>query len=198
MTAASSFQRVWSAWLTATRQELSGPADALARLSETLKLSVPPDAPPRFAEAVTNIQTRSGQLRDAVTRLLRTGDDHPDETLQRTTRHDLRGHAAYVIGICQLWKKQAGKFSIDKFVPDLDNLEATATHVVTLLDKLVSFKESAPPQAEEDVAQLLRFMDNLPASQERGDILVVDDNKYNRDYMSELLVQQGHRVVTAA
>jgi adenylate cyclase len=199
MTATPSFQRVWSAWLAATRQELSAPANALVRISESLKASVPPDAPPRFADAAANIQTRSGQLRELVARLLQAGEEQQDEALQRTTRHDLRGHAAYVIGISQLWKKQAGKFSIEKFVPVLENLEAAAGHVITLLDKLVSFKQSAPSQAEEeDLAQLLRFMDNLPTSQERGEILVVDDNRYNRDYMSELFVQQGHRVVTAA
>ena len=29
----------------------------------------------------------------------------------------------------------------------------------------------------------MRYLDELPASQERGEILVVDDSRYNRDYL---------------
>jgi DNA-binding response OmpR family regulator len=191
-------ERVWSAWLAATRQELSAPADALFRASETLKTGLPATAPARFASAVENIGVRAGQLRDLVSHLLHSSAAQPSEVQQRSIRHDLRGHAAYVIGMCQLWKTQASRFSVEHFVPQLENLEAAAGHVITLLDRLVSFNQAAPSRAEEqDLAQLLRYMDNLPASQEHGDILVVDDNRYNREYMSDLLVQQGHRVVTA-
>src|SRR5437764_1089706 len=81
------------------------------------------DAPPKFAEAVANILTRSRQLQDLVTSLLRPGaGDDLTETQEKALRHDLRGHAAYVIGMCHLWQKQAAKFGLERFLPRLDEL----------------------------------------------------------------------------
>lgn len=191
-------QRVWSAWLAATRQELAAPAEDLFRTSESLQSVVPGDAPPKFREAAANIHARCGQLRDLVEQMLQTADGRWSESQEKTLRHDLRGHAAYVIGMCHLWKTQAAKFSLERFVPILDKLDAAAAQVVTLLDKLVSFKLAAtPPDGETSMAELLRYMEDLPASQEHGDLLVVDDSRYNRDFLIELLTQQGHRVFSA-
>lgn len=191
-------RRVWSAWLSATRQELSAPAEDLLRTSESLQSAVPADAPPKFREAAANMHTRCAQLRDLVESLLQSADDQWSELQEKSLRHDLRGHAAYVMGMCRLWKSQAAKFSLERFVPILDKLDSAAAHVVTLLDRLVSFKRAAPSQSESGLAELLRYMEDLPASQEHGDLLVVDDSRYNRDYLTDLLTQQGHRVFSAA
>ena len=193
--------RVWSVWLAATRQELAAPVDALVRGSAALRSALPADAPARFTEAVANIHKRSQQLQELVAHWLQPdGTGEFDEAQEKALRHDLRGHAAYVIGMCRLWQQQAVKFSLERFDPALETLAATASHIVTLLDKLVSFKQTATPTAAEEagLAELLRYMDSLPASQEQGDILVVDDNPYNREYLRDLLAQQGHRVVGAA
>ena len=193
--------RVWNAWLAATRQELAAPAEALVRGSTALRSAIPSDAPPRVVQAVENILTRSQQLHDLIARWLHPEHDGElDDTQEKALRHDLRGHAAYIIGMCRLWQQQAAKYSMERFDPALETLAATAGHIVTLLDKLISFKRSAAPTAAEEagLAELIRYMDSLPASQERGDILVVDDSPYNREYLRDLLTQQGHRVVTAA
>src|SRR5207244_10455746 len=114
--------RVWSAWLAAMRQELSAPAEALVRGSQVLQQALPADAPPKFAEAAANIQTRSRQLRDLIAQLTRPTTPLT-ETQEKTLRHDLRGHAAYVIGMCHLWSKQLGRYGLDRFGPALERLE---------------------------------------------------------------------------
>jgi CheY-like chemotaxis protein len=188
--------------LAATRKELVAPAEAVVQHAEALRTAAPADAPARFVEALTNIHTRARQLRELVAQLTRADQAGAalTEAQERTLRHDLRGHAAYIIGMCQLWRKQAARFALERFEADLDTLKTVAEQVVTLLDKLVSFKRAALPAtgSSDGMAELLRYMENLPASQERGDILVVDDSSFNRDYLRELLTQQGHRVGTAA
>src|SRR6266700_3956612 len=87
----------------------------------------------------------SGRVWDAWLAATRQELAAPTETQEKTLRHDLRGHAAYVIGMCHLWRKQAAKHGLERFVPDLERLETAAGHVVTLLDKLVSFKRSPAP-----------------------------------------------------
>src|SRR5262249_36627821 len=155
-------------------QELLGPAETLVLRSAALRSALPADVPARFIEAATNVELRSRQLRDLVERLVRTaredGHDELDEGEEKTLRHHVRGHAAYVIGICQLWQKQAAKFSLERFVPDLDALREAAEQIVTLLDKLVSLRRAAAtptPSEGEGMAELLRYMEELPASKER-------------------------------
>jgi class 3 adenylate cyclase len=192
-------ERVRTAWLAATRQELAAPAEAIERGSAALLAAVPDDAPAKFREAVANIHTRGRQMRELVAQFLGPGTDSLDEAQQRTMRHDTRGHAAYVIGMCDLWRRQAAKHGLERFLPALESLESAARHIVTLVERLVSFKSAAPTTAEElGVAEVLRSVEELPASLERGDILVVDDNPYHRQLLADLLVNQGHRVASAS
>src|SRR5260221_14434916 len=126
--------RVWDAWLAATRQELAAPAEALVHGSDVLRSSLPAGAPPRFVEAVTNIHTRSQQMQEWIARWLHIdGTSDLDENQEKTLRHDLRGYAAYVIGMCRLWQQQAPKFRMERVLPPLENLAATAGPIVPLL-----------------------------------------------------------------
>jgi CheY-like chemotaxis protein len=153
---------------------------------------------------VANLQLRSRQLHDLVSLTLRlTSEGKPADLStvdEKTIRHDLRGHAAYLIGTCRLWLKQAQGQGLQHFVPALKRLETTATDVVALLDRMMSVaQQTAPPAVEQaSLAELLQYMDQVPASQERGRLLIVDDNAQNREYLCELLTEQGHQVVTAA
>lgn len=199
MTAATAPQgRVVDAWLAATRQELTAPAEALTRAAQLWQQALPPDAPPKFVEAAANVAHRARQLLDLIPRYIRPAQAlSPDE--ERSLRHDLRGHAAYVIGMAHLWRKQLGRHGLERFASILERLEEAANHIVAILDRMASFQRATPGSDHSvPLAELMRLMDELPASQERGDILVVDDNPYNRQYLTELLAQQGHRVVAAA
>src|SRR5215470_5887411 len=99
MTAPGESERVRSAWLAATRQELAAPAEAVERGSAALLAAVPADAPPKFRQAVENVHTRAQQMRELVGQFLSPDGDGMSESQQRTMRHDIRGHAAYVIGM---------------------------------------------------------------------------------------------------
>ncbi len=199
MSAPGESERVRFAWLAATRQDLAAPAEAVERGSAAVLGAVPDDAPSKFKQAVENIHTRSRQLRELIGQFLSPGPDGLTEEQERTVRHDIRAHAAYVIGVCELWHGQAPRYGLQGFVAALESLESAARHIVTLLDRLVSFKTAAPTLAEEQgVAEVLRSVEELPPSSDRGDILVVDDNPYNRQLLADLLVQQGHRIATAA
>src|SRR5258708_20714098 len=121
--------RVWDAGLAATRQELAAPAEALVHGSDVLRSSLPAGAPPRFVEAVTNIHTRSQQMQELIARWLHIdGTSDLDENQEKTLRHDLRGYAAYVIGMCPPWQQQTAKFGMQRFLPALESLPSIARH----------------------------------------------------------------------
>jgi CheY-like chemotaxis protein len=190
--------RILDAWLSATRQELTAPAEALVRTAQIWQQALPPDAPMKLVEAANHVVRRSQQLLDLIPNFIRPSQPlQPDE--ERSLRHDLRGHAAYVIGMAHLWRKQLSKLALDRFDSILERLEQTAHHIVTILDRMASFQQADPGSDDSvPIAELMRLMEELPASQERGHILVVDDNPFNRQYLQELLTQQGHQVTTAA
>lgn len=186
----SQASRAARAWRSATRHELAAPAAALVRDADALQRDLPADAPPRFTAAVGNIRTRARDLLDLINRVAGVELSEDDE---RTARHDLRGHAAYIVGITSLWRDQAAKFGLDRFEPVLANLETTARDVIRLLERL-----AAEPSADAGLAEVLQYVADLPAPTDHGDLLVVDDNPYNRDYLRDLLAQQGHRPAAAA
>ncbi len=189
--------RVVDAWLAATRQELTAPAEVLSRTANLWLQALPPDAPPKFADAAHHVARRAHQLLEIIPKFIRPAQSlTPDQ--ERTLRHDLRGHAAYVIGIAHLWQKQLDRLRLDRFASILERLAEAAHHIVAVLDRLASFRRGSTESDDSvSLAELMRLLDELPASQERGEILVVDDNPYNRQYLTELLTQQGHRVVVA-
>lgn len=190
------------AGLARIRQELAGPVEALLQYAHRLRDLAPEECPAAFLKAVRNIVLRSQQLFELVDRHFEAvpGEGEQAEQYERKIRHDLRGHAGYVINICQLWQMQAPAQLLERFLPELERISKTANQVVLLLDKLVQFgtqgsDSDIPP---DDLDALQRYMEQLPASGQRGRLLVVDDNDANRELMVELLSLQGHEVTPAA
>jgi CheY-like chemotaxis protein len=72
--------------------------------------------------------------------------------------------------------------------------------VVALLDQVISITQHLTPPLDEETSleELVHYIDQLPASQERGRLLVVDDNAADREQLCDLLQQQGHQVTAAA
>lgn len=190
------------AGLARIRQELAGPVEALSQFAHRLRDCVPDDCPPPFLKAVNNIYVRSQQLFELVDRHVEAvpASGEQTEEYEKKLRHDLRGHAAYVIGECQLWRMKATALYLDKFVPDLDRIGRIAQLVVDHLDKLVSFgsEDQDSDLQESDLDALQRYMEQLPANRQSGRVLVVDDNETNRELMVELISLQGHQVTSAS
>jgi CheY-like chemotaxis protein len=148
---------------------------------------------------VDNLELRSRQLHELLSSTVSTAQGDLSSAEKRKIRHDLRGHAAYIIGTCRLWLKQAAAQELGSYVPHLKTLEATAHQVMALLDQVISLTPHlTPPLEETSLEELVRYIDQFPASQERGRLLVVDDNVADREQLCDLLQEQGHQVTAAA
>lgn len=160
--------------------------DAAQRLRDTLG----PDAPARFRTAIGQMAQRAVQFAEqAVAPDLR----------DRQVRHDLRAHLALVIGYAELWLKNRKDAVITGYLGDLEKLIGSARRALDLLDKLVADvtgAEAAVPKPK--TTPFLNLANLQPLSREVGRVLVVDDNRENRDLLQAILEQQGHSVVVAA
>jgi CheY-like chemotaxis protein len=162
--------------------------DAIKRLGDALGS----DAPERFLTAVTQMTARARSFANEI--------EHPSklDLRDRTVRHDLRGHLALIIGYGELWQKRKNQASIGRYLDDLNVLVTTARHALELLDGIVAQIAVALPVPQPPPAPATSPLLTHRQPIEQGRLLVVDDNRDNRDLLQALLEQQGHTVVVAA
>jgi DNA-binding response OmpR family regulator len=184
-----------------TLRELSAPAEALLRRVRRLAGQSSIDAPARFLTAIEHLQKRGEQLLEHVNRglsptLVRTEGSLPTD---KTFRHDLRGHAAAIIGVCDLWQKKGATLP-PVILAELQRVHEAASQIVSLLDRLSSLLSLSTAGCSPSplLLEAQRYFEQLSVARESGRLLVVDDNSLNREQLREVLVQHGHEVIEAS
>jgi len=167
-------------------------ARQMAQTASRLQAGLTPGLPERFVTAVEQMAQRSRKFVEMVDL------PEPPDLRDRVLRHDLRAHLALVIGFSELWQRPVAAHKVEAFLPTLAELLASAKEVLARLDALVAAlggtaTTTAPPPLPFPTPPLLPFQ----MSRESGLILVVDDNRENRELLQILLEQLGHRVVVA-
>jgi adenylate cyclase len=126
---------------------------------------------------------------------------------QSTLRHDLRTPLNAIVGYSELVLEQIEDEGRARALKDdIDRLLAEARQLLDRIDAIVDFGgEAARPEIGDDaagsaVAGLLRWLrptEPVAQHKEAGRILVVDDNRSNRDLLQRRLAHEGHSVATA-
>jgi two-component system sensor histidine kinase/response regulator len=133
-------------------------------------------------------------------------DSESSAVISPEFRHQLLTPLNHIVGFSEMLTEQAQEEGQPGFVADLQNIHVAAKQLLALLT------DSSPmtgiearsvvisPPADVAVSQqktnaLHRHKDSVSGS--NAMILVVDDNKTNRDMLSRRLEKQGHSVVTA-
>jgi adenylate cyclase len=204
------------------RQELSAPAIAIMGYAEILmddavqaKREQSIDDLQRILDASRNLHRLILSLLDPATvQQASAGTDLTE--YRRTLRHDLRTPINAIKGYGEMLREDAADGGADALVADLDKMLGEATLLLGRIDGLVTFsgREAAPtdgpdPAAAETNAST-KMVESLlksvrPISAKEADlaamqpsrILVVDDNRSNRDLLSRRLQRQGHTVLQA-
>ncbi|MFM7150717.1 MAG: response regulator, partial [Gemmataceae bacterium] len=171
--------------------ELLEKARQMAQTASRLQAGLTPGLPERFVTAVEQMAQRANQFVEMVDL------PAPPDLRDRVLRHDLRAHLALVIGFSELWQRPGAAQKVESFLPTLADLLGSARKTLDRLDELVASvsgkADPAPPPLSMPTPPSLPFQ----MSRESGRIMVVDDNRENRDLLQILLEQLGHRVVVA-
>jgi two-component system sensor histidine kinase/response regulator len=124
----------------------------------------------------------------------RRRDNAPGRTRMAEFLHDLRTPLNQIIGYSEMLTEQAQEEGRTEFVPDLQKIHGAGQQMLSLL--------SSSPRLPEAQPQVSRTKERLPKSPPVPDssqalILLVDDNRENRDMLSRRLERQGYGVATA-
>src|SRR5262245_13822274 len=202
------------AFLSAVREEILAPVNAIITLSDAL-LAETRDLENDQADFVNDL----GRIHSAGKHLLEMINEHLDPDIvdkddaesslavvQKRVRHDMRNALNPVINYTEMWLEEAAEVFLEGFAEDLRRIHGLGKTCLGLLDKVAAYQQgqlpdegAGPTQATISLDPLFKWQTALDAraASEPGYCLVVDDNATNRDILCRLLVRQGHRVATA-
>lgn len=198
------------AWVAYLRQELTAPAAALSQYARDLNGNAGQSDSPDTVTATRRIVDRAEHLFDVVQKL--TQSETPpqaesDRGYWRAVRHDLRAAASYVVMSCEDIIEGAPAAVVTALKSDLQRTICAAQSVIELIEQVVNFGQNrnATPTLTGPVWEMLARLPRAGADSSAisvqalaGRILLVDDNKFNRDLVARILVGQGHTVEVVA
>jgi class 3 adenylate cyclase/CheY-like chemotaxis protein len=113
----------------------------------------------------------------------------------RRLRHDLRTPLTQIIGYCDLWLEEADAVANPRFLADLARLKMAGQRLFASLTETSETSSASSKSAAELVLPPESPMSS--ARNERGKLLIVDDDELNREVLSRRLLRQGHQVKLA-
>jgi class 3 adenylate cyclase/CheY-like chemotaxis protein len=177
------------------RDELLTLVTLVSQRSARLLADVKDLSRPDFLADLHKVHDASGQLAEMIRTALAPGA--PAERIESSTRHAMLNTLNPVINYCELWLEEAKEHFLEAFLADLRLIHETGKQCMTIVSRLGKEAEAKPVEtalAEEDDGD----SDSVYNVPKPGSLLIVDDNADNRDILARLLVQQRHRVATAA
>ena len=128
------------------------------------------------------------------------------EDAARILNHDLRSLLTVILGYGDDLRRVAGKYFLDDFVPEFDQLRGLGHRILSLVDSTVTQLRSS--DCDSLVDDLQRYLERgaAPAGRsdeevrpaaEPGRIVVAEDDERIRELLCDYLRSQGHEVVAA-
>lgn len=204
------------AFLAHMRHELRTPINGIIGYSELMLEDAEDNEDlAELAPDLEKILTAGRELLDQVNDLLEASklearEDLDVEELGGAIRFALRTPISAVMGYSELLIDEAEEMDLADIIPDLQRIYSCGQRLLDLIGNILDFAQGAETQIETDdvgvsamahdaiasIKPLARQHGKLP-EEERGCVLVVDDNEINRDLLSRQLGRRGHAVVEA-
>ena len=121
----------------------------------------------------------------------RTENNGSDRLLTPELLHDLRSPLNQILGYSEMLGEQAAEEGQTGYVPDLQKINKAGRQLLGILNN-----EAHSPSASVE-AEVSTPVEPILDGSAKGLVLVVDDNKMNRDVLSRRLASQGYSVVMA-
>lgn len=164
------------------------------------------------ASDLSRMQTAAASLHEQLTKLSERLAQGGDED-RRRLRHDLRTPINQILGYCELIREENEDAGDTRFVADLPAIHERARELLARIDALgvedhatdatLPSVNAGVPASIEDAGSLNPFVTSGPIvlredDEIPGTVLVVDDNRQNRDLLERRLKRDGFAVLTAA
>ena len=182
------------AQLRAIRHELRTPVNHIVGYTELLLEEAQQTEQEGLAADLEKIRDAGEQLHGLIGEMFdpaRTTGGLSAEAVQ----HELRTPLNQVIGYSELLMEEAPDRGLDSYVADLQRINTAARHLGELILRHVEAPHIGSSEEEPAVSAVAGH--SVRRRQERGSILLVDDNELNRDMLSRRLAGEGHHVTVA-
>jgi len=211
-------RRIQQSFLSHLRHEMRTPLNAIIGYSEMLREDAEDLHKKVFIPDLQGIQSAAEQMLRQLNDILdpskiqaRPKDFEP-ESLEVKLRDELRTSLNAIIGCSGMLLEKAKDQGQEEFILDLQKIHAAAKKFSELINMIHNFSKikagvmtpnlgtpdasslihdtltAIPPITEKDATELL---------DQRGSLLVVDDDEMNRDLLSRQLERLGHTVMVA-
>lgn len=153
------------------------------------------------SEIQQDLNTIDGATHELEKRVAHLATGNPDGWTPKQMRHDLRTPLNHVIGYGEMLLQEAEDLGASVLLPDLTRVVRTGRQILADIDELV--KELHEPMSGSTATPVgpLRSRMPIPAVTTRngltGHLLVVDDNRANRELLARHLEREGHTWDTA-
>lgn len=194
-----------SAYAVRLAERLIGPAQAILGYAELIVEEVREAGPAEALDDLDRVLTAARGLNALVGGLL-NGEVAPPEGAEAEARlrHDLRTPMNAVLGYSEMVVEEFADALPARAAEDIETVRRESRALLGGIDAIVDFsRNEAEPADEADhtiaaqLAQTIAADPSRPASRP-GRILIVDDQKTNRDLLARRLRREGHVVMTAA
>jgi len=208
--------RTKQALLAHTRHELRTPVNAIIGYSEMLLEERSERGIDSFVPDLERIRLQGRRLLELVNEILEPSKAELEKidftVFGAEVRHHLRTPLNDVIGYTEMLLEESEDLSDESVAADLNRIHTAGARMLEMIDELVHVFEIAAGKMALDLKtfQQSDMIQDLVATiqpvteteievpeEERGFLLVVDDNEMNRDMLSRRLKRQGHRVAVA-
>jgi DNA-binding response OmpR family regulator len=193
------------------RHELRTPVNAILGYSEML-LEDAGEAPAEFRAGLQHVQGLGRRLLALINDLMdaskieAAGAALDMASLAAQVRQQLEAPTAEVVTTCDGLLHLAAAQEFDDTISDLRRIRTAATRLQALLEAdlhclppLEEAEPAAPPAGAESSQEALDAIERPePTSGRRGHVLVVDDNRFNREILARGLYRQNHDFALAA
>ena len=191
-------------------QRLIGPAQALVGYQELIVEQVRESGPPDALQDLERVLVAARDLDALIAALLAGGEAVlPDDEAEAKLRHDLRTPLNAILGYSEMVVEEFATALPPRLAEEIETVQAQARLLLQQIDAIVEHARNEPQEHGADDAddadltianELARTVGATPerAAGETGRILVVDDQKTNRDLLARRLRRDGHSVTLAA
>ena len=164
---------------------------------------------------LAKIQRAAATLADLLRAVPKRVAEASDAEARRRLRHDLRTPINQIIGYCELLREEAQSDGDDRFTRPLDSIHEQSRALLAKIDAIGEDDHatdatlphleplSGVPRMLDDAGSLEGFATSGPIvlgneGELPGTVLVVDDNRDNRELLERRLMRDGFAVLTAA
>jgi class 3 adenylate cyclase/CheY-like chemotaxis protein len=173
------------------RHELRTPLNHIIGYAEMLLEELPDGGKPDLAAGLTTLRADARQLLALLNEVLARGQTATPDLI--AARGTLGPPLERIRTVGESLRQRAAEAEAASLLPDLDRIRTATTRLGELLGL-----SHAPPAGESARRAAGVEAGAGAAGQQRGVILVVDDNEENRDMLARRLARQGYEMLTAA